>query len=308
MNACLRAVVRTALFRGAKVTGIAHGYLGLINGLFQELAASSVSNIIQRGGTFLKTARCQEFLSPGGRQMAAEQLRRAGIEGLIAIGGDGTFRGAHDLSEEHQVRVLGVPGTIDNDLYGTDYTIGYDTAVNVALEAIDRIRDTAASHDRIFFIEVMGRQAGFIALQAAIAGGAEQVLLPETPTSLEQVEEVLRAGEQRGKKSMIILVAEGEEQGGALEIARELGRRLPQLECRVCILGHIQRGGAPTANDRVLASKLGAAAVEALLAGESDKMVGEIGEALTLTPLPETWQKKKPLDADLLELASMLAT
>lgn len=307
MNACLRAVVRTAIHRGCRVVGITRGYAGMIAGEFQEMGPSSVSGIIHLGGTIIKTARSEEFMHREGRAMAAARLRQAGIEGLVAIGGDGTFHGAHYFWQEHRIPVIGVPGTIDNDLWGTDYTIGYDTAVNTAVEAIDRIRDTATSHDRIFFIEVMGRNAGFIALAAGVAGGAELILVPEDGMLPEAIHKTLSAGIARGKRSSIIVVAEGDEEGGALEIARKV-QQLGRYETRVSILGHIQRGGSPTAADRVLASRLGAAAVEALLAGDSDKMVGWVNHEVARTPLSETWEKKKPLDQGLYELASILAT
>jgi 6-phosphofructokinase 1 len=307
MNACLRAVVRTALYRGLKIDGILRGYMGMIENDIRPLEADSVSGIIQHGGTFLKTSRCDEFLKPEGRARAAERLKAAGIEGLAAIGGDGTFRGAHQLWLEHEIPVIGIPGTIDNDLCGTDYTLGYDTAVNTALEAIDKIRDTASSHERLFFVEVMGRHSGFIALDAAAAGGAEAVVIPESCEGAQELARLLEYGRKRGKHSMIFVVAEGDECGGAAGLAEKVSA-LTGSDYRISILGHIQRGGAPTARDSVLACKLGAAAVEALLQGETDKMVGEIKGEICLTPLPQTWQKKKPLDTRLLELVRILST
>jgi len=307
MNACLRAVVRTAVYHQCRVVGIYRGYAGMIEGEFVEMGPSSVSNIIQLGGTIIKTARSEEFLHPKGRAAAAQYLRREGVEALVAIGGDGTNQGAHCLWEEHGIPVIGAPGTIDNDLYGTDETIGYDTAVNTAVEAIDRLRDTATSHDRIFFVEVMGRRAGFIALEAGAAGGAEIVLVPEDGVTAEEIHKTLSAGIARGKMSSIIVVAEGDEEGGALEIARKV-QALGKFETRVSILGHIQRGGRPTARDRVLASQLGAAAVHALLNGEADKMAGRIGDRIVLTPFRETWEKRKPLSRALYDLVCMLAT
>lgn len=303
MNACVRAVVRTATHAGRRVVGILRGYAGLLAGEFVDMAPTSVSNTIHLGGTILKTARCEEFYHPEGRAMAARQARAAGIEGLIAIGGDGTFRGAHALWQEHRIPVIGVPGTIDNDVYGTDATIGYDTAVNTALDAIDRIRDTATSHDRLFFVEVMGRSAGFIALAAAAAGGAEMALVPEMEVSPEQIYETIAAGVARGKTSSIIVVAEGDEEGGAFEIARKV-QALGPIESRVTVLGHVQRGGRPTAADRVLASQLGAAAVEALLEGDTDKMVGRVNGQVVRVPLPETWEKRKEIDRALYALAT----
>lgn len=307
MNAGLRAVVRSAIHAGRRVVGIPRGYVGMLNGEFQEMGPTSVSNIIHLGGTILKTGRSPEFYEAEWRAKAAARVREAGIEGLVAIGGDGTFRGAHKLWEEQKVPVIGMPATIDNDVYGTDATIGFDTAVNICVEAIDRIRDTATSHDRLFFVEVMGRQAGFIALNVGAAGGAEMIVVPETPKTAAEIYETIEVGIARGKTSSIIVVAEGDEEGGALELARKVQAMGP-VECRVCILGHTQRGGNPSAPDRLLASRLGAAAVEALLAGDSDKMVGQVGNKLVRTPLPETWEKKKAFDRDLLELAKVLAT
>lgn len=289
------------------MVGIRRGYAGMLAGEFEEMNHGSVSNIIQLGGTILKTGRCEEFYHPEGRAMAAARVREAGIEGLVAIGGDGTFRGAHALWQEHGLPIIGVPATIDNDVYGTDTTIGYDTAVNTALDAIDRIRDTATSLDRLFFVEVMGRQAGFIALAVGAAGGAEMILVPELDTSVQEIYETIAAGRERGKTSSIVVVAEGDEEGGALEIARKV-RELGPIECRATILGHTQRGGRPTAHDRILASQLGAAAVEALMEGDSDNMVGRIHNSIVRTPLAETWGKKKPFDRKLYKLASALAS
>ncbi len=306
MNACVRAVVRLGLSRGLRVVGIRRGYAGMLMGEFEEMNHASVSNIIQLGGTILKTARSEEFLRREERAKAARLLAEAGIEGLVAIGGDGTFRGAYALSEEHAIPIIGVPGTIDNDLYGTDETIGYDTAVNTALDAIDRIRDTATSHDRLFFVEVMGRDAGFIALSVGAAGGAEMILVPEDRTEVTQIYDTIMAGLQQGKSSSIIVVAEGDEEGGALEIAKKV-RELGGVECRATILGHTQRGGKPTARDRILASELAAAAVGALLEGESGKMADRVNGRIVLTPLAETWTKKKPLDQRLYKLALTLA-
>jgi len=307
MNACLRAVVRSAVHAGCRVIGIHRGYAGMLAGEFSEMEATSVSNIIQLGGTIIKTARCEEFFHPEGRAMAVKKLKEAGVEGLVAIGGDGTFHGAHYLWQEHQVPIIGIPGTIDNDVFGTDFTIGYDTAVNTALDAIDRIRDTATSHNRMFFVEVMGRRAGFIALTVGVAGGAEMILIPELEVSCQQIYETIAAGMARGKTSSIIVVAEGDEQGGALEIARRVSGLGP-IDSRVTILGHVQRGGRPTAFDRVLASQLGAAAVQALLEGDSDKMVGRVNNEIVRTPLPETWERKKGFDRLLYDLAGVLAS
>ncbi len=306
MNACVRAVVRSGLYNGCEVVGIQQGYEGMIEGRFVDLQARSVSNIIQRGGTILRTARSERFRTPEGRAEAAEQLKNAGIEGLVAIGGDGTFQGASRLSEEHGFPVVGVPGTIDNDLFGTDYTIGYDTAVNTAMEAIDKIRDTAASHDRLFYVEVMGRDAGFIALDVGISSGAEYILIPEEKTNIEALREELESLKGR-KPSVLIVVAEGEEQGGAFSIAEKV-KGAAGYDYRVCVLGHVQRGGSPTAHDRLLASRLGVAAVESLLEGRTNVMVGEIHGRIAFTPLHETWSNRKVVDSDLWRLAAILAT
>jgi 6-phosphofructokinase 1 len=278
MNAAIRAVVRHALGRSLEVVGIRRGFAGLLAGELQPLTRAGVANIIQHGGTILGTSRSAEFLLPEGRARAASVLRGAGIEGLVTIGGDGTFRGATLLLEEHRVAVAGVPGTIDNDVYGTDFTIGFDTAVNTALEAIDRIRDTAASHERIFLVEVMGRTCGDIALGVGVAGGAEEVLIPEIQTDLLTLAAELRQSWERGKRSSIIVVAESGEQGRSFRLAEEI-ERLTGLQPRVCVFGHIQRGGTPTARDRVLASRLGTAAVDILLDG-GGMMAGDTSGAV----------------------------
>ncbi len=306
MNACVRAVVRTAIYHGIEVVGIKRGYAGLIDGDMYDMDLSSVSNIIQRGGTILKTARSEEFKTPEGRVKAAANIHQWKINGLIAIGGDGTYRGANCLGKECDIAVVGAPGTIDNDICGTDFTIGYDTAINIALDAVDRIRDTAASHERIFFIEVMGRDAGCIALDVGIAGGAEAILIPETPTDIDGMCETLASGRERGKNSSIVIVAEGDEFGGAYAIAEEVKKRTG-LDYRVSILGHIQRGGSPTARDRVLASRLGAAAVEALKDGASNVMAGEINGKMEFTQLESIWTGRKEVNMGLCHLARMLS-
>lgn len=306
MNACVRAVVRSGLYNGCEVIGIQHGYEGMITGNFVDLGARSVSNIIQRGGTILRTARSEAFRMPEGRAQAALHLKKAGIEGLIAIGGDGTFQGAALLSEEHALSIVGVPGTIDNDLFGTDFTIGYDTAVNTAMESIDKIRDTAASHDRLFYVEVMGRDAGFIALDVGISSGAEYVAIPESRTNVEALREYLESY-KKVKSSAIIIVAEGEKEGGAFSLAEKI-KDAAGYDYRVCVLGHIQRGGSPTARDRILASRLGVSAVEALLEGQSGVMVGEVHGKIAFTALNETWTQRKALNEDLWRLARILAT
>lgn len=306
MNACIRAVDRACIYHGIEVIGIMRGYAGLINGDLKKMDVSSVSNIIQRGGTILKTARSEEFRTYQGIAKAAENICKWDIDGLIVIGGDGTYRGASELNKEFGVAVIGVPGTIDNGIYGTDYTIGYDTATNVALDAVDRIRDTASSHDRIFFIEVMGRDCGAIALDVGVAGGAEIILIPETPTNIDKISKVLIEGRNRGKNSSIVIVAEGDETGGAYTIAEKVKEK-SGIDYRVTILGHIQRGGSPTVRDRVLASKLGAAAVEFIKDGVSNMMVGEINGKVELTPLETIWTKKYEVNMSLYRLAEVLS-
>jgi 6-phosphofructokinase 1 len=306
MNACVRAIVRYGTGRKLEVVGIRGGYRGILVKDMVKLDSRSVANIIHRGGTILETARCDEMKTAEGIRKANETLQRAGIEGLIAIGGDGTFRGAAALAEAGDVKVIGVPGTIDNDVYGTDYAIGFDTAINTALGAIDRIRDTAGSLQRPFFIEVMGKTRGFIALEVGIAGGAEEILIPELPTRIDQLALDMSRSLKKGKKSLIVIVAEGDDAGGAFSIAQQVWERLG-LEFRICVLGHVQRGGCPTARDRVLASRLGAAAVDALLGGKAGYMVGESGGTIALTPLRDTWEKKKDLDSYSLRLVKALS-
>ena len=306
MNAAIRAVVRTASAYGVEVWGVYHGYQGLIEGEFEKMGTHSVSNIIQRGGTFLKSARSEEFRTKAGRKKAAAQLKERGVDALVVIGGDGTFTGANILSNEHHINVVGIPGTIDNDIIGTDETIGYDTALNTALEAIDKIRDTADAHERMFLVEVMGRDAGFIALETAIACGAELALLPEELTNVKEVKSQLKAMLKEQQRSSLIVVAEGDETGGALKLAEKIKDDFKQYDMRVCILGHIQRGGAPTAHDRVLASRLGASAVKVLLEGHSEIMVGIVNNALKITPMRVAVSKKKNLDYALIELAKVL--
>jgi 6-phosphofructokinase 1 len=306
MNACLRAIVRCGVNCKLEIVGIRRGYCGILDEDFVKFGNRSVSNIIQRGGTILETARCEEMKTREGIEKANEVLKRRGIEGLITIGGDGTFRGAAALAKAGKVKVIGIPGTIDNDVYGTDYSIGFDTAVNTALDAIDKIRDTAGSLQRPFFVEVMGKSRGSIALEVGIAGGAENILIPEVETKIEQLALDIDRSFKRGKKSSIVVVAEGDDAGGAFSIAQQVWERL-KLEYRICVLGHVQRGGSPTARDRVLASKLGAAAVDALARGMSGYMVGESNGQITLTPLRETWKKVKELDSNLLQLVKVLA-
>jgi 6-phosphofructokinase 1 len=306
MNAAVRAVVRTAKSLGIDVYAIRHGYKGLIEGNFKKVDSSDVSNTIQRGGTILKSARCDEFRTPEGRAKAAEMMKNNGIEALVVIGGDGSFQGATLLGKEHGVNVIGVPATIDNDLVGTDETIGYDTALNTAMEAIDKIRDTADAHDRLFLVEVMGRDAGFIALETGIAGGAELILLPESLTDIDEVKSSLHNVLSEQRRSSLVVIAEGDETGGALKLSEELKPEFSKYEMRVCILGHIQRGGNPTARDRVLASRLGSAAVTVLQEGHSEVMVGVVNNKIKLTPLKMTFGKKKDINFELLELAQTL--
>ncbi len=306
MNAAVRAVVRSATKSGIEVLGIKHGYRGLISGEIELMDTHSVSNIIQKGGTILKSARSDEFRTKEGRAKAAKNIKKHGIDALVTIGGDGTFTGANILSEEHGVNVVGVPATIDNDIIGTDETIGYDTALNTALEAMDKIRDTADAHERMFLVEVMGRDSGFIALLTGIAGGAELVLLPEELTDVKEVKAQLNSMLENQVRSSLIVVAEGDEIGGAIKLAEQLKGDFDKYDMRVCILGHIQRGGSPTARDRVNASRMGAEAVKVLLEGHSDVMVGVVNNQTKITPIRVAVSRKKELDQGLLELARIL--
>ncbi len=306
MNACLRAAVRAAVTNGLEILGIRCGYAGLIRGEVGLLGRKSVANIIHQGGTILGTARSEEFKTREGRASAIKVLQQNGVEGLILIGGDGTFRGGTLLSRECGVAVVGVPGTIDNDVYGTDYTIGFDSAVNCALRAIDHIRDTALSHDRLFFVEVMGRHTGFIALESGLAGGAEELIIPEAPVRVDELCLRLERSFGQGKRSAIVVVAETDHPGDSFHIAQEIKEKAG-FDSRVCVLGHIQRGGSPTARDRVLASKLGMGAVEALLKGRAGYMVGEVNWEIAYTPLRHTWEKRKQPQAILMELLRVLS-
>lgn len=306
MNACIRAIVRAGIEDGANVIGFRRGFDGLLNRDFDGLNSRSVSNIIQRGGTILHTGRCPEFQTDEGHHRAAKTLDALNVDALLVIGGDGSLRGCHDLAAIWPRQIIGLPGTIDNDLFGTDFTIGFDTAVNTALDAIDKLRDTADAHERFFLIEVMGRHAGFIALAVGLAGGAEEILIPEEPVDVKAICERLCEGKHRGKTSSILIVAEGAWEGGAYAVAGAL-KKLSGNEYRVCVLGHLQRGGSPTAADRLLATKLGAFAVEAVLHGKTGVMVGEVGGKLVLTPLPETWEQRKPIEPSLKRLSRTLA-
>lgn len=308
MNACIRAVVRTAIYNNIEVCGIMYGYTGMISGTDNIIAldSRSVGNIIQRGGTILKSSRSELFKTAEGRKKAYENLKNAGIEGIVCIGGNGTFTGAEIFFNEYGVPSIGVPGTIDNDLYGTDFTIGFDTANNTALSAIDKIRDTADSHGRIFFIEVMGRDAGYIALASGIAGGAEIILLPEVKEDIQSLTHFFKERSLSKKSFSIAVIAEGNQEGNAYSIVEKLKKQLPDFECRVVILGHIQRGGSPTAYDRVIATRLGNAAVEALLSGEKNKMVGLINNQIVLTSFSDAINNKKELNPGLLKLIDVL--
>jgi 6-phosphofructokinase 1 len=306
MNACIRAVVRSANYFGVDVYGIYRGYDGMINGSFVEMDARSVSNIIQKGGTILKSARSDEFRTKEGRKKAYQNIKKFKIDGLVAIGGNGTFAGCEIFHKEYGISCIGAPGTIDNDLYGTDFTIGYDTAVNTALNAIDKIRDTADAHERIFFIEVMGRDTGYIAVRSAISGGAEMAIMPETKNSYKEIISKLKHGTSHSKASHIIIVAEGHEVGRATNIAQKVKDALPELDTKVTTLGHVQRGGAPTAADRVLASRLGLGAVEGLIKGKTDVMAGIINRTLCYTPFKDTITKRKTINKDLIRIIEVL--
>ena len=309
MNACVRAVVRTALAHDVEVIGIRRGYEGMLEGDFVTVDGRSVSNIVQTGGTILKSARSPDFREEESRIRAAEHLEADGIDALVAIGGDGTFRGASLLAKEHDIQVVGCPGTIDNDLFGTDETIGYDTALNTAIENIDRIRDTADAHDRLFLVEVMGRDAGFIALNSGIGGGAELVLIPETLTEMGEIKERIHSLMTAQSRSSIVVVAEGDDLGGATRIEKELNSdpSFSNIDLRVCILGHTQRGGSPTARDRVLASRLGSAAVDALIEGHDTVMVGLVNNEIKLTPMRNVFGRKKNINYELLKLTQLLS-
>ena len=306
MNPAIRAVVRTAVNRGVEVIGIMNGYVGMIENNMRHLQMRDMANIIQRGGTILKTGRSQEFLKPEFRAQAANNLRNNGIEGLVCIGGDGSFRGAQALWSEQKVPVVGIAGTIDNDVFGTDDTIGFDTAVNTALQAIDKIRDTADSHDRIFIVEVMGRNSGWIASQVGLAGGAEEILTADNIITVDKIVENLKNSRARGKTSSIIITAEGQKPGRAYDLSEAI-RKKSGLDSKVCILGHQQRGGSPTAHDRILASRLASAAVDSLLAGRHGTMIGVQANQLVEVPLDIVTSKEKPGDKSLINLARLLS-
>lgn len=308
MNAAIRAVVRTGNYYGLDVFGIMRGYSGIIENDIVPMHSRSVANIIQRGGTILKTARCKEFFQPEGRKKAYENLKKLGIDGLVIIGGDGSFRGADIFSREFDIPCIGLPGTIDKDIAGTDFTIGFDTAVNTAVEAIDKIRDTADAHDRLFIIEVMGRDAGYIALHSGIATGAEHILIPERKTDIEELVASLQEKERRKKLVNMVVVAEGDEFGGANEVAKVVKERLPLLDTRVCILGHIQRGGSPTCLDRLIASRMGYAAVESLLEGRHNVMVGILNNRMHYTLLERAVKSKQKISEEWIKIVKILAS
>ncbi|HEY0733094.1 MAG TPA: 6-phosphofructokinase [Chitinophagaceae bacterium] len=308
MNAAIRAVVRTGIYYGLDVYGIMRGYQGLIEDDIYHMESRSVANIIQRGGTILKTARCKEFLTPEGRLKAYEVLKRRGINGLVIIGGDGSFRGAVEFSREFDIPVIGIAGTIDKDIQGTDFTIGFDTAVNTAVEAIDKIRDTADAHNRLFIVEVMGRDAGYIALHSGIATGAENILIPERRTNIEDVIQSLQEKERRQKLVNIVVVAEGDDFGGATNIEKIIKERMPLAETRVAILGHIQRGGAPSCLDRLIASRMGYHAVECLIEGRHNVFVGIQNNRMNYVPLENIGKKKGTISEEWLKIVKILAS
>ena len=308
MNAAVRAVVRTGIYHGLEVFGIMRGYNGMVDNDIFRMEGKSVANIIQRGGTILKTSRCKEFFTPEGRKKAYRNLKKLGINGLVIIGGDGSFRGAQTFSNEFDIPCVGLPGTIDKDIAGTDFTIGFDTAVNTAVEAIDKIRDTADAHDRLFIIEVMGRDAGYIALHSGIATGAESVLIPERKTDIEAIIKQLAEKERRHKLVNLIVVAEGDNFGGANEVGKIITERLPMQDVRVCILGHIQRGGSPSCFDRLIASRMGYSAVECLLEGRHNVFVGIVNNRMHYTPLNEAVKKKQRINEEWMKIVKILAS
>ncbi|GAA6256171.1 6-phosphofructokinase [Bacteroides sp. f07] len=307
MNAAIRAVTRTAIYHGFSVKGIKHGYRGLVTNKIIDLKSQNVSNIIQQGGTILKTARCKEFTTPEGRRQAYDNMVAAGIDALVVIGGDGTIAGARDIAVEYDIPVIALPGTIDNDLSGTDATIGYDTALNTIMEAVDRLRDTATSHERLFFVEVMGHRAGYLALNGAIASGAEAAIIPEMETEVDQLAELINNGFRKSKNSAIVLVAENPQTGGAFGLAERVKKEFPQYDARVTILGHLQRGGSPTSLDRILASRLGESAVKALMEGQRNVMIGVRNSQIVYVPFSKAIKHDKGINRDYIELVRMLS-
>ena len=307
MNAAIRAVTRTAIYNGYRVMGIKRGYYGLVYDEIEEFTSKSVSNIVQHGGTILKTARCKEFTTVEGRKRAYDNLLRAEIDALVVIGGDGTLTGARIFAEEYDIPIVGLPGTIDNDLGGTDSTIGYDTALNTIVEAVDKIRDTATSHERLFFVEVMGHMAGYLALNSAIASGAEAAIIPEMETEIDQLADLINRGFRKSKSSAIVLVAENPETGGAMGLAQRIKEEFEQYDARVTILGHLQRGGSPTAADRILASRMGAQAITALSEGQRNVMIGIKNGELVYVPFSKATTHTKTIDHEGVELVKMLS-
>ena len=307
MNAAIRAVTRAAIYNGLQVKGRYRGYKGLVTGEIKEFKSQNVSNIIQLGGTILKTARCKEFTTPEGRQLAYDNMKKEGIDALVVIGGDGSLTGARIFAQEFDIPCIGLPGTIDNDLYGTDTTIGYDTALNTILDAVDKIRDTATSHERLFFVELMGRDAGFLALNGAIASGAEAAIIPEFSTEVDQLEEFIKNGFRKSKNSSIVLVAESELTGGAMHYAERVKNDDPQSDVRVTILGHLQRGGSPTAHDRILASRLGAAAIDAIMEDQRNVMIGIEHDEIVYVPFSKAIKNDKPIKKDLVNVLKELS-
>jgi len=309
MNAAIRAVVRTCAFHGVECVGIYRGYQGMIEGDFKEMGPRSVNNIVNKGGTILKSARSKDFRTPEGRQKAYDNLRKAGIDAFVVIGGDGSFTGAEIFSSEFDFPVMGIPGTIDNDIYGTSHTLGYDTALNTVVEAIDKIRDTASSHNRLFFVEVMGRDAGHIALNAGIGAGAEEILIPEEDLGLERLLDSLKKSKASGKSSSIVVIAEGDKIGkNVFELKDYVDENMPEYDVRVSVLGHMQRGGAPSCYDRVLASRLGVKAVESILEGKTRYMVGVLADKIALTPLEQAIKGKSEIDRELLRVSDIMST
>lgn len=307
MNAAIRAVTRAAIYNKMKVFAIYRGYEGLVNGEIKEFTSESVSNTIQRGGTILKTARSDSFRTPEGRQKAYDTMQSFGIDALVVIGGNGSLAGAQQFAKEFDVPCIGLPGTIDNDLYGTDSTIGYDTALNTIVDCVDKIRDTANSHDRIFFVEVMGRDAGFLAQNSAIASGAEAAIIPEDKTKIDQLEQFISRGFRKSKNSSIVLVSESKKSGGAMHYAERVRKEYPQYDVRVTILGHLQRGGTPSAFDRILASRMGVAAIEALLEGQRNVMIGISNDHIVYVPFSRAIKIDKPIDKELINVLGILS-
>jgi 6-phosphofructokinase 1 len=307
MNAAIRSVTRAAIFNGIRVKAIYRGYKGLITNEIVEFQTQNVSNIIQQGGTILKTARCMEFHSVEGRKLAYDNMKKQEIDALVVIGGDGTFTGARIFAQEFNVPIVGLPGTIDNDLYGTDSTIGYDTALNTIVEAVDKIRDTASSHERLFFIEVMGRDAGFLALNSALASGAEAAIIPERETQVDQLDKLIKNGFRKSKNSSIVIVAESEITGGANGLAERMHNEHPEYDVRVTILGHIQRGGSPTAYDRILASRMGVAAIDALKDEQRSIMIGVVNNEIVHVPFTKAIKDDKPVDQNLVGVLQILS-